>query len=415
MKKLIISLAIGCIFTIESSGKVYTYEECQGSLGPYPENVMPEAYPDSLTPVFINHVGRHGARFPSSSSNSEKLLAALSKAQSLGTITANGRKLLELTKKVITKTDGRWGILDSLGMAEQRGIASRMYRRFQCVFKSRPSVTALASYSPRAMMSMYCFTNQLDIENTGIEFSTTTGHQNSYLMRPFDIDSAYLLYRKDKAWLPLLDTYMKETVPTQPIEKALGVKYPFENESEKRDLAMAEYTLLAGLEAMGMKNEAPDFLSLDEMNRLWSCYNLRQYYERTSTSISSVPADIAGALLLDLVITTDRATIEPTLVPGAQLRFGHAETLMPLLSLMNLKGCNAPDATPSEVKNVWTNFYVVPMASNLQLILFRSESGQYYLRTDLNETTIPLIPGDTRKYIPWGEARRYLLDRVPAK
>lgn len=414
MKNLVFSFIFVCLTFVGYSSEEYTYSQCQGSLRPYPTTYGPAAYPDSLRPVFINHVGRHGARFPSSASNADKLLKALTEAKRLGTITPTGRKLLDLTNRIIERTDGRWGLLDSLGMAEQRGIASRMYHRFKSVFESNNKVGGLASYSPRAMMSMYCFMNQLDIEDNKIEFTTSTGRCNSYLMRPFEIDSSYLRFREEKAWSPLLDAYMKSTVPMEPVERVFGKNYPFSNDAEKRELAMAEYTLLAGMEAMGMKGEASAFLTIDEMNSLWRCYNLKQYYERTETTVSSVPADIAGALLLDLIMSTDQAIVSPQHSPAANLRFGHAETMMPLLSLMNIEGCNYPKDRPEQVYLNWKNFYVVPMASNLQMILFRSDSGKYYLRTDLNEQTVPLIPGDKRTYLPWYEARQYLLDRIPS-
>ena len=68
----------------------YTMKECEGSLMPYPAPASQAQYPDSLVPVFINHVGRHGARYPASSANCAKLAAALSRADSLGTITPFG-------------------------------------------------------------------------------------------------------------------------------------------------------------------------------------------------------------------------------------------------------------------------------------------------------------------------------------
>lgn len=53
------------------------------------------------------------------------------------------------------------------------------------------------------------------------------------------------------------------------------------------------------------------------------------------------------------------------------------------------------------------------MAANLQLILFRSDTGHYYLRADLNETPTPLIPGTTTLYTPWPTALTYLHSLLP--
>ena len=36
----------------------YSYTECEGSMMPYPAPEAATETPDSLTPVFINHVGR---------------------------------------------------------------------------------------------------------------------------------------------------------------------------------------------------------------------------------------------------------------------------------------------------------------------------------------------------------------------
>ena len=68
----------------------YSYIECEGSLMPYSQPDHPVEYPDSLEPVFINHVGRHGARYPASSANCLALRKALTTADSLGTISHLG-------------------------------------------------------------------------------------------------------------------------------------------------------------------------------------------------------------------------------------------------------------------------------------------------------------------------------------
>ena len=65
----------------------YSMEQCQGSAIPYPARTVKDlAYPDSLTPVYINHVGRHGARFLSSSKYTTSLSRILHRADSLRTI-----------------------------------------------------------------------------------------------------------------------------------------------------------------------------------------------------------------------------------------------------------------------------------------------------------------------------------------
>lgn len=158
----------------------YSFQQCEGSAMPYPVPAESVTLPDSLTAVFINHVGRHGARFPSSPKNVTTLIRELAKADSAKALTPAGEELLTLAKFVSETSRNRWGALDSLGMAEQRGIASRMFRNYGMLFNDT-RVNAISSYSPRCVMSMYEFTHQLDRLNNHIEITTSSGRQNSPL------------------------------------------------------------------------------------------------------------------------------------------------------------------------------------------------------------------------------------------
>lgn len=416
MRRLAI-IFIGAVFTINASAADptatdYSFTECDGSLTPYPEISSRVEYPDSLQPVMINHVGRHGARYPASANNCLKLRAALHKADSLGTITPLGRELNALNERVIDAANGRWGALDSLGMAEQRGIATRMYKAFPELFNGG-TVNAISSYSPRVMMSMMSFTHQLDRLNNKPNYLTSTGRVNSPLVRPFDIDEDYIEFRKTDE---LKDTYKKffdETCPTEAVTRVLGKNFPFENADEWRDLAITEYYVIAGLSAMSMPSEAEKYFSRKEYNALWSCFNMRQYLQRTATTLSSIPADITSTLVLNIIQTTDNF-IDGSNPYAVNLRFGHAETIMPLASLLHLPGCYYITNYFDTVALHWKDFYVVPMASNIQFILFKAKkSGRYYVRVDYNEVPVTLIPNNDAIYLPWGVARDYMMNCVP--
>ncbi len=141
---------------------------------------------------------------------------------------------------------------------------------------------------------------------------------------------------------------------------------------------------------------------------------MRQYLQRTATTISTIPADIASDLVLNLIETTDNYISNPTESPRAILRFGHAETLMPLLSLLHFPGCYYLTNYFDTVAGQWRDFDVVPMAANVQFIVFQArQSGRYYVRVDLNEHPVALRKGDNSLYYQWGELRRYMMNCVP--
>lgn len=414
MRRFLISivcqLSLLTLVAADPTATNYPAADCQGSLKPYP---MPEksfVYPDSLTPVYISHVGRHGSRYPAGSAHSVALQKALQRADSAKTITPLGRKLAALTAYVIDTSRNRWGALDSLGMAEQRGIASRMFMNFPEPFRSG-SVYAMSSYSPRSMMSMFSFVHQLDRLNNSIEVITSTGRQNSKQMRPFDVSDDYKEFRSSDGWKKVYDDYVAQTVPVTAIERVLGKGYPY-GDTDPKELAMVEYYVLAGMGAMGVEINALDYFTSAEYNALWSTFNLRQYLQRVASTVSTVPADIASDLVLDIIARTD-GFISGSNPATVDLRFGHAETLMPLLSLLRLPGCYYLTNYFDTVAMNWRDFYVVPMAANLQMILFKSAKCDHYVMFSLNEHPVTLIPNDTRTVIPWGEARDYMTRCVP--
>ena len=399
-------------FAADPTATKYSSADCQGSLKPYTVPTKEYTYPDSLAPVFINHVGRHGSRFPASATHCKAMLDALENAKTQGTITARGKELLTLVESVMEKANGQWGALDDLGVAEQRGIAARMYSRYPSLFKEK-KVEAISSYSPRCVMSMYSFTHQLTRMNNSIELTTVSGRGKSSLMRPFDVEMSYKDFIELGAWKEPYQQHFDKVVPTSAIERVLGKDYNY-GEINPKDLAIVEYYVIAGMSAMEMECDASKYFTTEEYNALWSCFNLRQYLQRTATTLSSVPADIASPLLCDIIESTDLVVERGgNTSVSAKLRFGHAETLMPLLSLMRLKGCYYKTNYFDTVAKNWQDFNVVPMSANIQFVLFKTKGGNFYLRIDRNEEPIAFIPNSTEIYVPWEKARQYLSNCVP--
>lgn len=392
----------------------YTFLECFGSAMPYEAPASVAAAPDSLTPVFINHVGRHGARYPSSARHSSGILALLDKADSLGTITPRGRELRELAATVGRLSKGRWGALDSLGTAEQWGIAARMQKAYPELFKGR-RVEAVASYVPRCVMSMYSFLHQITRLDNHVEITARSGREFSWMLRFFDVDNDYRDYVKGESWRDAYTSVADAVMPVGPLERVLGKDFPF-GEIDFQNAAMEMYQTVSGTAAMGLECDPSRYFTREEINSLWQCFNLRQYLLHSASTMSSLPAEIASPLLQNLVETTDRAISDHATKgdKGVSLRFGHAETLMPLFALMKIPGCFYLTNYFDSVGRNWRDFYMVPMAANLQIIVFVADSGRYYVRFDLNERPVALDPdAGLTEYVEWGRARAWLERRIP--
>ncbi len=414
VRQIIFSLlAVASVLSVRAADPTstrYNAVQCQGSAMPYPDPAMPRVIPDSLTPVFLNHVGRHGARFYSSSKFTTATLRMLDRADSLRTITPVGKELKALCRRIINVTAGRWGALDSLGMAEQRAIASRTFTAFRPLF-SGTKISAISSYVPRCIASMDEFTHQLARLDNKIEIYTSSGRQNNSLMRPWTDDVEYKDFMASDGWHKVYDEWFDKNTSPAIAARLLGAM-PLA-EGEDKDFAMNVYKIVAGCASIGISVDASKFLTSEEYNSLWSIENLHHYLTHSASTLSQAPMDLAARLLLNLIDTFQQA-VDGNSTYSVMLRFGHAETLMPLLAIMRLKGCYYMTNYFDTVGQHWMDFHVVPMAANLQMSLLRSKtSGTLYLRVDLNENPVPLIPGRQEIYTPWPQAREYLNRCLP--
>lgn len=388
----------------------YTIDQLRGSARPYPAPSTVVQTPDSLTPLLINHVGRHGARYLSSSKKATLLSDLLKEAKQKRTITPRGSRLLALTERIIDVSSGRWGVLDTLGKAEQQGIAMRTYSQFPDLFR-HGRINSISSYVPRCIMSMYEFTHQIARLDDKVEINTGSGRDYNQLMRFFSINKPYKEYADSRKTSQIVREYADSVLPQGLLPSLLGKGFPMED-VDRYDALMALYTVLAGTAAFEMPAKITDFMTTTEFHALWKVFNLRQYLTHAGNSVSMLPAEAAAPLLADIIATTDSVVAGADIAP-VQLRFGHAETLMPFLSLIQLKGCSYYSDDLSSVDSHWLDFDIVPMAANFRLILFRSKSGHLYVRADLNEIPVALLPSQPEQiYVPWEDARAYLQLRL---
>lgn len=408
MKTRLIFSILAVVTTL--SAAAFDFKAGRASLSPYPQQVSMVEAPDSLTPIFINHVGRHGSRYPAGSLHTMMLKQALDKADSLKTITPLGKALKKEVERVISSTNGRWGELDTIGEMEHRGIAGRMYRKFPQLLDSA-KVVAISSYSPRSVMSMYSFTHQLSKMAKDIDISTESGRKFNALMRNFDEDEQYKAFRADTAYTGAYNRFAAENITPEPLQRVLGDNYPIDY-NRFYDLALAEYYVIAGMNAMGLECDASKYFTMEEFRRFWTVFNFRQYLLYSSSVVSTRPAEIAAPLLQNLISTAD-SVVSGKLRIAAKLRFGHAETLMPLMALMQAPGCYYTTYYFDTVADKWQDYAMFPMAANLQLVYFRAPSGEVYVRADYNEKPIRLLPGAKSDYVKWDDLRLHLLQLLP--
>ncbi len=384
-----------------------------GSMMPYDFSACtPAEVPDSLTPFFISYVGRHGARFLSSEKKVTKLEEAISKARAEGTLSPLGEEFERLIKLVKKHTDGRWGALDSVGAYEQQQLATQMAEMWPMVTKEG-NIHATATYVPRVVMSMYEFCHSLSSRQPQLDIYTAEGHKFDSLLRYFTTDTAYVSYLKEKPWQKEYDGFVDSHISCRPALALFGSAF---DEKESRKLTLDIYSVIQSLRAAGLPAPDTRWMTIDEYKACWEAANLEHYFARTDNPLSSIPVEGAAPLLTqllsDLTVAADfRVANDDHSHNSAILYFGHAETLMPLLSLCDVEGCNAPTAKIDKVAEVWKDYDVVPLGANFEITLFQSPSGTLYALTRLNGHNVK-IGSFPSPIVPWQTLKDFWLSRI---
>ena len=181
-------------------------------------------WPDSLKPVYVARVARHGARYISSPKKLENLRDAISKAAAAGTLTNEGRKFSALVKSVGDATGSQWGRLSEVGCQEEMRLAGDLYALLPDLMK-KARINAISTYVPRVVMTMYQFNHELTALSSDIEITASEGKQFNYLLRCFTADPAYSSYRDDGDWKEVCTQLMDSIVSPEPARRLFGL-YP---------------------------------------------------------------------------------------------------------------------------------------------------------------------------------------------
>lgn len=376
--------------------------------------------PDSLQPFFIDYLSRHGARYMSSRAKTRDLEALMASAEKSGTISAQGREFNALLKEVVAASEGNWGLLSKTGKAEQQFMARWLLSQFPGVMGSG-GIVCQSSYVPRVVQTMYGLTETLVTTSTTepqLRISTAEGLQFSPLMRYFTTDSLYAAYLDKGPWRAVWNDWASRNLPTEPARRLYGKECSL-TRTQLQAVSFMMYGVLQSLRSSDLGVATTQWMTGEEYRACWEAENLDKYLKRTWTSVSDEPVRAAVPLLRAMVGSADQAIME--LARGvadeqrthAVMRFGHAETLMPVLALMGVPGCFATVDDPDQVSEYWHSYDVVPMGANFLTVLLRSRTGRVYAMTCLNGRWVdPLRDG--RRIVPYIDLRAYWLSRASA-
>ena len=361
---------------------------------PYPEPDKSIKYtkaPAGYKPFYISHYGRHGSRYHHSADEYKYVAEAFAKADSANALTPLGRQMNVLAQTLKAEAMPRTGDLTQVGAHQHMGIAKRMAKNFPEVFRDRkaagkkvaPHVKAYASTSGRCIVSMAAFIGELRVQFPKIEPELLSG--KSYMPFICAFDWGKLDYSKAPAYLAESDKLWQK-VDAKPFIKKIfaDTAYAAKNIDasalynklfEITDLFPGmDSALVASVEkATGATvGKLREIYTPEERVTRWKAQNA-WWYSLLGTSPlinKSNGIDFAKPTLQNILDEADTvlAGNEPV---AATLRFGHDTGLLPLAALMQLPVANAKVSDLSKLHEQWTDFRIIPMAANLQVVFYR--------------------------------------------
>ncbi|MFG2787375.1 histidine-type phosphatase [Streptomyces sp. NPDC048419] len=388
------------------------HTDSYGTKAPYAPEQNPRAYekaPAGFTPVFTENVSRHGSRSATDGEDADLVLGLWDKAHAVGQLTRKGTEFgpkVRALQAAMAKIG--YGNLSARGKQEIRGTAARAADRlpslFAAIAENGEKIDVVSSGQGRAVDSANLYAGALGDTDPGLKpliGATRTDKDLLYFHKAAG-GAAYRDYiANDKR---LADTLQSITDQPRTHEAARSVLLRLFTPAFVDRLAAADqvaaaqavYNLYAI--APAMSGESPDGRGwgmeryISRSDAAWFGYlsDAEDFYEKgPGFSDSDITYEMAGVLLDDFFRQIE-AKKAGTSTLGAELRFTHAEEIIPLAALMGLPGSTKP-ATPgvpyTYKNNPWRGANVAPLGSNIQWDVFRKGS-RYLVRMLYNEKEV---------------------------
>ncbi|MFJ9898525.1 histidine-type phosphatase [Streptomyces sp. NPDC091280] len=371
-----------------------------------------QSAPAGFTPVFTENVSRHGSRSATDGSDGDLILALWDKAEAEGQLTAKGREFGPKVQalEAAMSTIG-YGNLSARGKAEIQATATRMEKRLPTLFasiaKNKEPIDVVSSGQGRAVDSANLYGAALaktDPDLTSLIGATRTDKDLLYFHKAAG-GAAYRDYiANDQRLATTLASVTDQPKTHRAARDVLRKLFKpafvdritageFASIGTDVEAATAVYNLYAI--APAMSEESPDgkgwgmdrYISARDADWFGYLSDAEDFYEKgPGFADSDITYKMAGVLLDDFFKKVE-AKRDGTSDLGAELRFTHAEEIIPLAALMGLPGSTqgvTVERPYTYATNSWRGAAVAPLGSNIQWDVYR-KGGTYLVRMLYNE------------------------------
>lgn len=395
--------------------------------------------PAGFKPVFINYVGRHGARHQTKAGPDVAILNILLLAEKHQALTVKGMQLIGKVKTLVSIEKNNYGNISLSGADEQTGIGTRMFQHYPAVFKGN-GILVTTTEEVRTQQSCKAFLKAFASYDANKIIIKTPTDSNNNALRFYDISPAYLKYKEDGNWqskiailekkanlkilyndvakqffkASFLDSLAAEQIG---IQGKKGKMFIYNTTSFTNDLN-ALYAISYSLKKELIEKQLPDsaigfsvYFTEKQLNELDELNNADDYLKKGPAACNTcVQVTDAVPLLVDFITTTDDFIKNKN--KDAVLRFAHAETISPFAALLEIKGASQASDNINIYRSIWDASKVIPLSANIQLILYNTPKG-YFIKMLLNEKEVQLpLAAVNGCYYNWEKVRAFYLNKL---
>ena len=369
--------------------------------------------PAGYFPVFINHVGRHGARHLLKDVKTTFAYALLFQADSANELTNDGKHLKQMVIALQKVETDNIKFISAEGKNELAGLGKRMYLNYGNVFKTKVSLSVAVTKEIRTKQSADAFLQGL---NSKLRDSATVKFYNDDTgLRFYDLSPAYKNFEAgvdigamtlalEKAdHLPEIDKDVISKFFTADFLNKLDEKQQAKFVTDVFGFTTIVYSLNAEINQKGYQPADFDFKSFftcDELQKLGEMDSADENLKKgAGTDNDGIQVRVAGPLLVDFINTTDDFVNTGNYT--ACLRFAHAETIAPFAALLQIASADKAAKDLSGLNTNWQAAKVIPLSANIQWVFYkRKGTPDYLVKVLLNEKEVP-IDGLSPKSFPY--------------
>ena len=386
--------------------------------------------PPGFRPVFVNYVGRHGARFLTKGGTDAHVLEILDKAARTHSLTDTGMRVRAMVERLCVVEKGKYESISLLGAEEQRAIGERVLYNYKEAFAAGKGVDVQVTYKVRTQQSAEAFLHSFSGYSGSRRYLKTADSLDAVL-RFYDLSPAYQRYKKSAMLQKAMDSLDRDgrtkEAAMEVCSRIFLASYRTgwkEAEAvafmdELYDLYSVQFSLSGEMTERGYTKDSIDLgLAFSRKALAWEDFRsgAQDFLEKgPAADPLGIQVKVAAPLMADFIRTMDVAVGKSDGGErDAVLRFTHAEAISPFATLLGIPSASHSCVSVFQYADHWQAGSIIPLSANIQWILY-SNGREYMVKVLLNEREVQLPVGGGRgggPYYRWEELRAYCLQRL---